>query len=206
MIKVILFDLGNVILPFSHFQIAEKLLRFSGKKEFQDPSKIFSYLFDFQSGAVNRFDTGKVSPLRFFQSIKENLLLSLSFEEFVPIWTDIFTENKEVSETILSLKGKCRLGLLSNTDPLHFQHVLSKFPILSAFDQWILSYETGLKKPDARIYQKAMEWASVRPEEILFIDDMEKNVDAAISLGMEGIHFRSAPQMKEELSLRFQSP
>jgi HAD superfamily hydrolase (TIGR01509 family) len=59
----------------------------------------------------------------------------------------------------------------------------------------------GVKKPDARIYRRAMEWASVRPEEILFIDDLEKNVHAAIALGMQGIQFVSAAQMREELSL-----
>ena len=202
MIKVLLFDLGNVILPFSHFQIAEKLLPYSGHQDFQDPSRIFAYLFDLQSGAVNGFDTGEVAPLQFFESVRKDLLLSLSFEEFLPIWTDIFTENRDVSEVVLSLKGKCRLGLLSNTDPLHFPYVVSKYPVLSVFDQWILSYEVGAKKPDARIYRKAIEWASVRPQEILFIDDVEKNVDAAISLGMEGIHFRSASQMREELSVR----
>jgi glucose-1-phosphatase len=203
MIEVIFFDLGNVILPFNHFQIAEKLSRFSRKKEWQDPSRIFSYLFDFESGAVNRFDTGHVSAAQFFRYVREDLGLSLSFEDFTPIWTDIFTENEEVTEIVGSLKGRCRLGLLSNTDPLHFQFVLLRFPVLSAFDKWILSYEVGAKKPDLRIYQKAMEWASVRPEEILFIDDLEKNVEAARSVGMQGIHFRSASQMKEELSLRF---
>jgi FMN phosphatase YigB (HAD superfamily) len=45
MIEVILFDLGNVILPFNHFQIAEKLSRFVQRKEFQDPKKTFSHLF-----------------------------------------------------------------------------------------------------------------------------------------------------------------
>jgi putative hydrolase of the HAD superfamily len=126
--------------------------------------------------------------------------------DFIPIWTEIFTENKEVSGIILSLRGKLRLGLLSNTDPLHFKYALSKFPVLTAFDQWILSYEVGFKKPDIRIYQKAIEWASVKPEKILFIDDMERHVEVARSLGMKGIHFISAAKMREELSLRFNLP
>jgi len=206
MLEVILFDLGNVILPFSHFQIAEKLSRFSRKKEFQDPVKIFSYLFDYQSGAVNLFDLGEISPDQFFQSIKEYLSLSLDFEDFVPIWNEIFTEDLEVSKTILALKGRWRLGLLSNTDILHFNYIVSKFPILSAFDKWILSYEVGFKKPDVRIFQKALEWASVKPEKVLFIDDIERYVEVAESLGMQGIHFRSAAQMKEELSEKLNLP
>ena len=204
-IEVILYDLGNVILPFSHYQIAEKLSRFSHKKELQDPQRIFSCLFDFQNGAINGYEVGEVSSLEFFKSLKESLDLSISFEQFIPIWNDIFTENQEVSQIILSQKGKWKLGLISNTNPLHFDYCLKKFPILRTFDKWILSHEIGYKKPVIEIFQRAIEWASIEPEKILFIDDMKKHVDVAISLGMQGIHFISAEQLKEELFMKFNS-
>ncbi len=203
-VEVILFDLGNVILPFNHFQIAEKLSRFAQRKEFQDPNKIFSFLFDFEKGAINPFDLGKISPQEFFQSIKQNLDLSISFDEFVPIWCDIFVEDRDVSGIIRILKKKWRLGLLSNTDPLHFGHILSNFPVIKVFDRWILSYEAGFKKPAIQIFQKAIEWASVTPEKILYIDDMKEYVEAAGSLGIQGIHFVSAPQLEKELRTRLQ--
>jgi glucose-1-phosphatase len=198
-IEVIFFDLGNVILPFNHYQIAEKLSPFVQKKDFQDPRKIFSYIFDLKNGAINPFDAGKLSPEEFFQSLKESLQLSISFEAFVPIWNEIFVEDREVSEIIRFLKGKWRLGLLSNTDSLHFHYIVSTFPIVSTLEKWILSYEVGFKKPDAQIFQRAMEWASVEPEKILFIDDTKGHVEAAISLGMQGVHFISAAKLREEL-------
>jgi putative hydrolase of the HAD superfamily len=201
-IEVILFDLGNVILPFNHYQIAEKLSYFSQRKEFQDPQRIFSYLFDFEKGSVNGYEVGKVSSIQFFKSLKEYLHLSLSFEDFIPIWNDIFTEDQEVSEIIRSLKGKKRLGLISNTNPLHFDYILSKFSVIHILDKWILSHEVGFKKPDVHIFQKAMEWASVEPRKILLIDDMKKHVEVAVSLGMQGIHFISAQKLKEELYIK----
>lgn len=200
-IDVILFDLGNVILPFNHYQIAEKLSRFTKNEDFQDPKRIFSYLFNFENGAINGYEVGKVSSLDFFRSLKEHLQLTLSFEEFIPIWNDIFWENLEVSEIIRSLKGKKRLGLLSNTNPLHFDYILSKFPVVEVFDKWILSHEVGFKKPALEIFQKAIEWAGVEPEKILFIDDMKTHIGVSISLGMQGIHFTSASQLREELSV-----
>lgn len=198
-IEVILYDLGNVILPYSHFQIAEKLSRFSRRDEFQESKRLFSYLFDFDHGAINGYEKGKVSSLGFFQCLKESLQLTLCFEEFVPIWNDIFSENEEVSKIILSQKGKWRLGLVSNTNPLHFDYVLEKFPILRTFDRWILSHEVGFKKPAVEIFQRAMEWASVTPRKILFIDDMKKHIEVAAFLGMQGIQFISAHQLREEL-------
>jgi HAD superfamily hydrolase (TIGR01509 family) len=52
------------------------------------------------------------------------------------------------------------------------------------------------------IFQKAIEWASVEPPRILFIDDMERHVEVAASLGMQGIHFLSAERLREELSVK----
>src|SRR4030043_1498501 len=181
-IEVILFDLGNVILPFNHYQIAEKLYRFTRDKEFQDPQKIFSFLFDIQGGAINDLDIGKVSPSDFFQSIQTTLDLSISFDEFVPLWSDIFVEDREVSQIILALKERKRLGLLSNTDSLHFNHILSKFPIIRIFDKWILSYEVGFKKPAVEIFQRAIEWASGEPQKILFIADSKTHGAARLFL------------------------
>ncbi len=201
-IEVIFFDLGNVILPFNHFQIAERLSQFSRRREFQDPKKIFSYLFDLREGTINGFDLGKVSSPEFFQAIKESLDLSISFDEFVPIWCNIFVEDQEVTRLILSLKRKWRLGLLSNTDPLHFNYIVSKFPVTRVFDKWIVSYEVGFKKPAIQIFQKAMEWASVKPEKILYIDDTKEYVEVAASLGIQSIHFVSASQLREELQTR----
>ena len=143
------------------------------------------------------------SLLRNSSSLSENFFNCPSpFEDFIPIWNEIFTENQEVSQTILSQKGRRRLGLLSNTNPLHFDYILSKFCIIRAFDQWILSHEMGFKKPAVEIYQKAIDWASVEPRKILFIDDMKKHVEVAMSLGMQGVHFISAEQLREELFVR----
>ena len=200
-IEVILFDLGNVILPFNHYQIAEKLSRFSKNSQETAPAKIFSYLFDLHHGAVNEYETGKISSQTFFDSLKKAFELRISFKEFVPIWNEIFTENDEVSEVIRSLKGKKRLGLLSNTNPLHFDYVLAKFPIVRVLDQWILSHEVGFKKPAVEIFRKAMDWAGVEAERILYIDDIPAHVEVAASLGMQGIHFVSGERLRRQLSL-----
>ena len=204
-IEVDLFDLGNVILPFDHHQIGEKLRCFSQKKETEDPQKIFTYLFDLQTGAVNLYETGKMTSQEFFQSLKDFFRLQMSFDEFVTLWNDIFTENEAVSEIVRFLKGKVRLGLVSNTNALHFDYIASRFPVVHSFDRWILSHEVGYKKPAPEIYQKAMEWASVEPKKTLFIDDSITNVEAAIALGIQGLHFLSAQQLREELSVRLKS-
>jgi FMN phosphatase YigB (HAD superfamily) len=188
------------VLPFNNYQIAEKLARFSERKEWSDPPRIFSYLFDRQEGAVNDYEIGKMSSIEFFNQVRERFRLIMTFDAFVPIWNEIFTENHEVSELIRSFKGKKKLGLLSNTNPLHFDYAVSTYPVLRLFDQWILSHEVGFKKPAVEIFLKAMEWASVPPTEVLFIDDIKEHVEAAALLGMWAIHFTSAQQLVRELT------
>jgi len=201
-VEVLLFDLGNVILPFNHYQIAEKLALFSSRDEGPDPATLFSYLFDLHGGLVNDYETGRLSSQSFFDSIRKTFGLQLSFDRFVPIWNEIFTEDREVSALIRSLKGKRKLGLLSNTNPLHYDFIHSTFPIVRSFDRCILSHEVGAKKPAAEIYQEAIRWASVAPEEILFIDDAQRNIEGAAALGIQTIRFVSAQRLKEELAVR----
>ena len=80
-----------------------------------------------------------------------------------------------------------------------------KFLILRTFDKWILSHEVGFKKPAVEIFQRAIEWALVEPEKILFIDDMKEHVEVAIALGMQGIHFVSVEQLREEICVKLSS-
>jgi HAD superfamily hydrolase (TIGR01509 family) len=201
-IEVLLFDLGNVILPFNHHQIAEKLAPYSSRHERPDPAAIFSYLFDLHQGLVNDFETGRLGSQAFFDSVRKAFDLELSFDRFVPIWNEIFSENHEVSALIRSLKGRRKLGLLSNTNALHFEFIRSRFRIVRSFDRWILSHEVGSKKPAPEIYREAIRWASVAPGKILFIDDTQRNIEGAAALGIQTIRFVSAQELKEELSAR----
>lgn len=198
-IEVVLFDLGNVILPFNHFQIAQKLSRFALKTQYQDPPLIFAEIFDLGKGLINPYERGEISSSQFFELLRERFDLALSFEDFASIWNEIFTENVEVSEMIRSLKGKKRLGLVSNTNPLHFAYALERFPVVHLFDRCILSHEVGAKKPDLKIFEAALRWASTPPERILFIDDTSGHVEAAHRLGLRAIHFTSARELRRSL-------
>lgn len=198
-IEVVLFDLGNVILPFSHFQIAEKLARFARKTPYQDPSFIFGEIFDLEKGLINPYERGEISSSQFFELLRDRFGLCLSFEVFTPIWNEIFTENVEVSEIIRALKGQKRLGLLSNTNPLHFAHAMERFPVVGLFDRWILSHEVGAKKPDPKIFEAALRWARVPAERILFIDDTPGHVEVGRRLGLRAIHFTSSLQLRKSL-------
>lgn len=188
MIDLFVFDLGNVILPFDHRPIATKLHERSIGNGVWTPQKIFDDLFDYANGIINRYEEGLTSSVEFYLEIRNRYHLGLSYEEFKEIWNNIFRDNPEVNELIVYLKAKGHpVFILSNTNELHFSHIIERYPIVHAVDDWILSFEVGAKKPDKRIYGAIFEKADVKGERILFIDDMERNVAAARALGMQGI-------------------
>jgi glucose-1-phosphatase len=193
MIKLFVFDLGNVILPFDHRQIATKLLARSGKKDRVTAETIFSYLFDLEEGSVNGFEEGLETSLEFFNDVRDCFDLDMEFDEFGEIWNSIFRGDPEVDAIIRFLKGRgFPLYLLSNTNELHFAHIIERYPIVHLMDEWILSFEVGAKKPKARIYESIFELADAAPHEVFYVDDVEGYIAQARSMGIRGTVFKEA--------------
>ncbi len=200
MIKLFVFDLGNVILPFEHRQIGRKLCEKSRKNGQLTPEDIFNFMFSRGAGLVNAYETGQMSSLEFFSELRDRFALAITFEEFKDIWNPIFWENPRVIEAIEYLKSKgYPLFLLSDTNELHFAHIIDRFPVVHAFDEWILSFEVGVKKPEKRIYDMIFEKMDVDKSEVFYIDDLERNVEAARSMGIEALVFRDAEDIWQAL-------
>jgi putative hydrolase of the HAD superfamily len=91
---------------------------------------------------------------------------------------------------------------LSNTNSIHFAMLKDAYPLLRHFHDFVLSYEVGAAKPDAKIYREAIARAQCRPEECFFTDDMAVNIEAACEHGMDAVQFLSAEQLDRELRAR----
>jgi glucose-1-phosphatase len=193
MIKLFVFDVGNVVLPFEHRQIPVKLLKRARGKIVPSPHELFSFLFDMEDGLVNPYEEGLMSSIEFFTNIRDRYDLEISFEEFRGIWNPIFRNNPDVDEAIryLKLKG-LPLFLLSNTNELHFAHIIKNYPIVHSFDEWILSFEVGAKKPKRRIFDVVSEKMDVESGEVFYVDDIAEYVDVARACGFQGMVFKDA--------------
>jgi glucose-1-phosphatase len=200
MIKLFVFDLGNVILPFEHRQIAVKLHETSRIQDRFTPDDLFKFLFDRDRGLVNPYEEGLMSSVDFFAKLREKYKLELEFEEFQDIWNIIFEENTEVNDIIIYLKNKgFPIFLLSNTNKLHFSYIMERYPIVHSLDEWILSYEVGAKKPKQKIYDTIFERTDTARSEVLYIDDVAEYVEAAKTYGLHGLVFKNAKDIWELL-------
>jgi putative hydrolase of the HAD superfamily len=100
------------------------------------------------------------------------------------------------------LASRYRLLALSNTNPLHFAMVQEAYPLLRHFHGYVLSYQVGAAKPEAKIYREAIARAQCSPGECFFTDDMAVNIEAAREHGMDAVQFLSADQLDRELRAR----
>jgi putative hydrolase of the HAD superfamily len=93
-------------------------------------------------------------------------------------------------ELIRRLRPKYRTSVLSNADNTLMARLRDHHRIAHLFDDIVCSADIGMAKPEPRIYAIAAERLSLAPGECVFIDDLERNVDAAHQAGMHGILFR----------------
>jgi FMN phosphatase YigB (HAD superfamily) len=200
MIKLFVFDLGNVILPFEHRQIVVKLHETSRIQDRFTPDDLFKFLFDMDRGLVNPYEEGLMSSVDFFAKLREKYKLELEYDEFKDIWNIIFQEDSEVNNAILYLKNKgYPVFLLSNTNELHFSYIMERYPIVHSLDEWILSYEVGAKKPKQKIFNTIFEKTDTARGEVLYIDDIPEYVEAAKNYGLQGLVFKNAKDVWELL-------
>jgi putative hydrolase of the HAD superfamily len=195
MINTVLFDLGNVILPFDVMRLAKGLTKHSHL----DAETIVGHLWN--AHIADHFETGKMSPADYFAHVSELCgFKDLTFQQFVPIFNAIFDEETAVVDLLGRLQGRYKLGLISNTNAIHVEHIMERYPFLAKFDRRWWSNEAGIRKPNPEIFHWALSHFGAKPSESVFIDDLQENVEGAQRLGIHGIQFKSVDQLKKSLN------
>lgn len=107
--------------------------------------------------------------------------------------------NQELADYFTGLRPRYRTGLLSNSFVGAREREEEAHGLGDLCDIIIYSHEEGYLKPDPRIYRVVCDRLAVAPEAAVLLDDVEKNVDGAIAIGMKGITFRNNAQAIAEL-------
>jgi putative hydrolase of the HAD superfamily len=147
------------------------------------------------------FETGKITLDTYLQRIVFYRKRAFTREEFTAF---IFAQSEEFpqSRAVLSrvaASGEYLLATINN-EPLELnERRIKEFNLRQEFKAFFSSCYLGIRKPDEGIYRLALEVTQRRPEECLFIDDRELNLECAQQLGMRTIHFRDAAQLQQEL-------
>ena len=193
-IKAVIWDLGGVIIRTDDYAPREELAAKFGIDRAELEQTIFA------EGISDRAQRGEITTQELWAYVGRKYDLSPdALQAFMDqFWAGDRVDHDLVDE-IRALRGEYITGLLSNAwDDLR-TFIFNEWKIDDAFDSITISAEEGVAKPDARIYEIALERAGVAPQEAVFLDDMAVNIEAARRLGMQGIHFQDIEQAKATL-------
>lgn len=197
MIRALIFDLGRVIVPFDFSRGYARMAECCPLAPEQIRERLKS------DGLVHAFESGRMDRYEFHRRVAQLLESSVPYDEFCEIWFSVFLPETLVPERLVeALHQRYRLVLLSNTNPIHFEMIRERYPILRHFDAFVLSYEAGAMKPEPRIYAAAVEAARCAPGECFFTDDIPQYVEAARQAGIDAVVFEGAEALERELRAR----
>ena len=168
------FDLGNVLVSFSHDKMWSQL-----SKVCNTSPEVLIHLVEVHN-LWPRYEIGNISTKQLIHILEKHLNSSFDHEAFILAASDIFEEKKEMTSLLQELHNQnIQLVLISNTCEIHYHHIRAKYPTLDLFDVCILSYEINIAKPGKDIFKHALIKAGVVPHQSLFIDDIAAHVESA---------------------------
>lgn len=193
MIKVIVFDIGNVLAPF----VWEECLREHG----------------FSEEMVIRIGKATVNHPLWKEMDRSATLEEELIERFIANDSEIASEIREflhyddtVKEfdysagLISSLKENgYKVYLLSNYGGRNYQYAKDHFSFIKLADGAVISYEVGSVKPEPEIFEALIRKYNLNPQETVFLDDLKTNIEAAKTHGFYTILFKNLNQALEEL-------
>ncbi|MCF7823080.1 MAG: HAD family phosphatase [Candidatus Marinimicrobia bacterium] len=197
-IKALFFDIGGVLVRVDSKSSIRKLAdKLKVSEEGIQDAMSRDLLIQYEKGHLNS------------NQFYENLLVNCASAEqmdlstFKLYWQDVLFPQEETQAFLKRAAQDFPVWLLSNTNDFHYDIMLKKFP----FMQWVTggtySFMVGSMKPEPLIYELTIQKSGFRPEEILFIDDLEENVLAARQVGLRAIQFVDYERFKLEAQQKY---
>lgn len=199
-VRAVIFDFGGVILRTEDHGGRRKW-----EKRFNLPEGEIDRIV-FESEVLERSMVGRATVEDVWEHVASTLGLD---EEQLREMRDDFWGGDRIDARLVqflrSLRPRYKTAILSNAWPGSREVFSGAFGLDDAVDEFIISAEEGIAKPEARIYRIAAERLGVRPEEAVFVDDMAENVRGARAVGMWGIQFKNREQVISEVQKQLEN-
>jgi HAD superfamily hydrolase (TIGR01509 family) len=194
---VVAFDIGNVLLRWSPRNLFRKV--------FADESEMEAFLatacsmdWIVETDRVQSIEVALAARVAAYPQYARQL--RLFDERWIEMLSGPIDENVALLERLRKQGDK--VYAITNFCGEKFEITRVAYPFLDGFDGIIVSGREGLVKPDPRIFELFLTRFGLRAEDVLFIDDSERNVVAARGVGMEALHFVDGVDVGAELRAR----
>lgn len=194
MIKAVLFDIGGVLFTDPLRNIVKYVSEQTGK----NPAMVRNAM----RAKWGMYKEARIDAGGFWQAGLDKIGAKMDIEELNEKACNMI---KEIDSMLLFAKklkeNRYKLGIISNNTKEWFEYEKSKFRIDEIFDAIVLSCDEQVSKPNERLYRICAEKLNLEPEECVYVDDKESNLEPAEKLGMKTIHFENQNQLKNGLKL-----
>ena len=190
--KVVLFDLGGVLVELGAFPVNKNWL---GSMSVAELSKKW---LDYP--VARQYECGQIDEHEFRSRIIEEIPLNTSAEEFISAFR---AWPKQLYPGVLvllaELSNRYTIACLSNTNTSHWDRVMDEMKLMNAFHHEFASFKLGMVKPDREIYEFVSQQLRVKPKDILFMDDNKNNIDMALKCGYTAVQTQGIEQVNSVL-------
>lgn len=195
--RAFLFDMGNVLVHFSHERMCAQVGRLCGLTADQMKAILFDSRLQWD------FERGKLTEAEFHTRLQHDTGRTLDLAALRLAGSDIFELNHSILPLLAELKARGhRLVLLSNTSTSHFQFVWERFEVLQLFDEFVTSYRVGAVKPEPAIFEAALEAIDCDPQSCFYTDDIEAYVTVGRTFGLQAEVFTDTANLLGQLAAR----
>jgi len=192
-IDLVAFDLGNVLCKVEEVSAAKNLAAIANQ-QWEDVHEII-----FGQDAKSRFESGKITFDDHAHNAIKTLRLNMSFIEFTKIYNSVLIPSENMFPIVSQIAKTHRIALASNTSEPHWEYAQKFLPFSSQLNPVIVSYLVGTHKPEKAFYDSLVNASGVPADRILFIDDLETNVEGARKAGIIGLQFSTLENLETAL-------
>jgi putative hydrolase of the HAD superfamily len=199
-IRAVIFDVGGVLLQTEHSRGRQKWETLLGLEE----GELFRIVMESDVATLATLGQLPEPELWLHLATKLGIPLEQASELEQDFWAGDQLNGLLVQFIMKEIRPYYSTAILSNAWPEAREKFTQIFKLDNVVDMLIISAEEGLAKPDQQIYLIAARKLDVNPVEIIFIDDLLVNVEAAKAIGMHGIHFKNTKQIIDEIKNNLQ--
>ena len=198
MIKNIIFDMSEVII--SGYHGVEKIL----EQQYAIPEEEWERQRLSKNELFLNLMRGNLSEEAYLEELLQGTNWNISIEQLkTAIRSNLNRPVPGTMKVVRELKGKYQLILLSDYVREWMKYIEERNEDLRIFDKKIFSYNIGTTKSEVETFETVLEQTKIVANETLFIDDYEKNVKNAEAVGIHGIVFENAEQLRKTLSSEY---
>ena len=192
-VSTLLFDLGGVLVELDGPPIRPEW-------RVKDQLHEDAWLHWMSSHAVRQFESGKISPDVFASQLIDEFDLLINEEEFMRHFLCWLSGLYEGAHALLNeVRPHYQLGVFSNTNECHWPRMMDDMQLAGCFDHYFASFNIGLMKPDKSAFEYVIQQMGVSAQEILFLDDTAKNIEAAQACGMQAVQVKGARNARKAI-------